>query len=336
MSRSRDSWHSTDMPRGTMPRHELHGIIAPTVLPMNAKGSLARSSLECHLTGLIEAGVHGLWINGTTGEFHALDAGERALAVTVAAETAGGRLPVIAHVGDTATAVTVRHARAAIDAGADEVAVIAPYFANYGREELRDHYRAVAEAVGFPVLAYHMPQLTRCSLTVECVIDLTREGVLCGIKDSAGDMTWLRRLLRRAGGQGVDVRCFAGGSSLTDLSLYAGAVGATSSLANVTPRLLVNLYDAARAGDWPYARMLQEQLEDLLELMRAARHEPTLLALVSTFKFVLAALGRIDEAHAAVPLARLDDEERRKLTATVVPKVRELEEAARTRKGAWT
>ncbi|MFD5236811.1 dihydrodipicolinate synthase family protein [Streptomyces tendae] len=311
-----------------MPSHALHGIVAPTVLPMNAEGSLDRSSLERHLTALIEAGVHGLWINGTTGEFHALDDDERALAVTVAAKTADGRLPVIAHVGDAATASTVRHALAAADAGADEIAVIAPYFAGYGREELRDHYRAVARAVGFPVLAYHMPQLTRSALTIDCVLELTREGVLCGIKDSAGDMTWQRQLLRRADRLGVPVRCFTGGSSLTDLSLYAGAVGATSSLANVTPRHLVALYEAARAGDWPRARMLQEQLEDLLDLMRAARREPTLSAIVSTFKFVLAALGRIDDAHAAAPLARLDTEERRNLTATVVPRVRELEAAA--------
>lgn len=74
--------------------------------------------------------------------------------------------------------------------------------------------------------------------------------------------------------------------------------------------------------------MLQEQLEDLLDLMRAARREPTLSAIVSTFKFVLAALGRIDDAHAAEPLARLDPEERRNLTATVVPRIRELEAAA--------
>ncbi|MGW0937117.1 dihydrodipicolinate synthase family protein [Streptomyces sp. NPDC002666] len=319
-----------------MPTSELHGIIVPTVLPMDEKGCLARKSLERHLTGLIEAGIHGLWINGTTGEFHALDHDERALAVTVAAEVAAGRVPVIAHVGDAATAVTVRHARAAMAAGADEIAVIAPYFAGYGKQELRDHYRAVAEAVGIPVLAYHMPQLTPSALTVDCVVELTREGVLCGIKDSAGDMSWLRQLLRRSARQGVEVRCFAGGSSLTDVSLYAGVAGATTSLANVTPRLLVDLYESARAGDWQHARSLQEQLEDLLDLMREARREPTLAALVATFKFVLAALGRIDEAHAAEPLARLDDEERGRLAATVVPKVRELEEAARTRKGAWT
>ncbi len=311
-----------------MPRHVLHGIIAPTVLPMNAAGSLARSSLERHLSALIDAGVHGLWINGTTGEFHALDDDERALAVSVAAKAAGGRVPVVAHVGDAATARTVRHALAAVDAGADEIAVIAPYFAAYGREELRDHYRAVARAVGFPVLAYHMPQLTRSALTADCVLDLTREGVLCGIKDSAGDMTWLRSLLRRAARQDVDLRCLAGGSSLTDVSLYAGAVGATSALANVAPRHLVTLYEAARAGDWARARGLQEQLEDLLAARRAARREPTLAALVSTFKFVLAALGRIDDAHAAEPLARLDGEERRTLAETVVPRVRELEAAA--------
>ncbi|MCX5537056.1 dihydrodipicolinate synthase family protein [Streptomyces sp. NBC_00006] len=311
-----------------MARHALQGIIAPTVLPMTSSGLLDRPSLECHLNALIDAGVHGLWINGTTGEFHALDEDTRGSAVDVAAKTAAGRVPVIAHVGDAATPLSIRQARAAVDAGADELAVIAPYFTPYGREELRDHYRAVADAVGFPVLAYHFPQLTPSALTVDCVLQLAEEGVLRGLKDSSGDLTWLRRVLRSAARRDLDLACFAGASGLSDIALYAGAAGATSSLANVTPRTLVALYEAARAGDFTYARALQERLEDLLEAMAAARHEHTLSTTVSTGKYVLAALGRIESAHAAPPLARLDAEEERRLDATVVPLVRELEAAA--------
>ncbi|MCG5217927.1 dihydrodipicolinate synthase family protein [Streptosporangium sp. KLBMP 9127] len=293
---------------------------------MNASAALDRSALECHVEHLVASGVHGLWINGTTGEFHALNAEDRALAVSASARAAAGRIPVIAHVGDAATRLAVDHARAAVDAGADEIAVIAPYFATYGREELLDHYRLIAEAVGFPILAYHMPQLTKSSLSVDCVLRLAREGVLSGIKDSGGDMTWLRQLLR--GSEEAGLRCFTGASSLTDLSLYAGAAGATSSLANVTPRTLVALYDAARAGNWARARALQEQLEDLLEAMRAARRAPTLSSFVTTYKFVLVSLGLINESHAAPPLARLDEDERHRLSSTVVPMIRELEAAA--------
>ncbi|WP_372351561.1 dihydrodipicolinate synthase family protein [Streptomyces sp. KL116D] len=311
-----------------MPRQALHGIIVPTVLPMTDVGQLDRPSLECHLNALIDAGVHGLWINGTTGEFHALDEDERSLAVTVAAKTAAGRVPVIAHVGDAATALSVRQARSAVDAGADELAVIAPYFTPYGTAELRDHYRAIADAAGFPVLAYHFPQLTKSALTTDCVLELAAEGVLSGIKDSTGDLTWLRRLMRRAARRGIRLDCFAGASGLSDLSLYAGAAGATSSLANLTPRHLVALYEAARAGDFARARALQEQLEDLLDAMAGARSEPTLSTTVSTAKYVLAAQGRITSAHAAPPLARLSAEEERGLTATVVPLVHDLEAAA--------
>lgn len=167
--------------------------------------------------------------------------------------------------------------------------------------------------MGIPVLAYHMPQLTPSALTVDCVVELTREGVLCGIKDSAGDMSWLRQLLRRGARQGVEVRCFMRREQ-PDRRLALRGGGRRHHLARQRhPRLLVDLYESARAGDWQHARSLQEQLEDLLDLMREARREPTLAALVATFKFVLAALGRIDEAHAAEPLARLDDEERGRL-----------------------
>ncbi|MFD5456079.1 hypothetical protein, partial [Streptomyces olivaceus] len=84
----------------------------------------------------------------------------------------------------------------------------------------------------------------------------------------------------------------------------------------------------ARPADCPRPRGNQHKLHHLHPPKRAARREPTLAALVSTFKFVLAALGRIDDAHAAEPLARLDGEERRTLAETVVPRVRELEAAA--------
>lgn len=313
---------------------KLHGVIAPVVLPMKSGGSLDASSLECHVRHLVDAGVHGLWANGTTGEFHALDPEERTAAVRVTAEAVAGRVPVIAHVGDAATRLTVRHAQAAVAAGADQVAVIAPYFAEYSREELRDHYRRVAEAVGFPIIAYHMPQLTKIGLTADCVVTLAREGVLAGIKDSHGDLTWFRQLVRRAKAAGTDLRCFTGGSGISDLTLFVHAAGVTSSLANLTPRHLVALYEAARAGDWERARLMQEQLEDLAEAMRSARRAPSLSAIVSTYKFVLAALGHIGADHAAEPLACLDEEERQRLASTVVPRIRELETAATPRTGA--
>ncbi|GAB2964583.1 dihydrodipicolinate synthase family protein [Streptomyces pseudoechinosporeus] len=311
-----------------MQSHQLHGIIAPTVLPLRADRAMDESSLECHLRHLCDAGVHGLWINGTTGEFHALDTDERAAVVRVAAKAAEGRIPVVAHVGDAATRLAVRNARAALAAGADELAVIAPYFAEFTREELRDHYRSISEAVGRPLYAYHMPQLTKSGLTAECVLQLASEGVLAGIKDSDGDLAWFRRLVREAAARELRLACFTGGSSISDVSLLAGAAGATSSLANLTPRHLVALYDAARAGRWEQVRRMQDQLEDLAEAMRAARRAPTLSAVVSTYKFVLAALGRIEAGHAAEPLARLHEDEKRQLASTVVPMIRELESAA--------
>ncbi|MGW8949509.1 dihydrodipicolinate synthase family protein [Streptomyces sp. NPDC055709] len=311
-----------------MSNRELHGIIAPVVLPMGIDGAVDQRSLECHIEHLLDAGVHGLWMNGTTGEFHALDSDERAVAVRVAAKVAAGRAPVVAHVGDTATRLAVTHARAAVAAGADQVAVIAPYFTEFDQRELRDHYRRIAEAVGFPIFSYHMPQLTKIGLSADSVLQLAQEGVLAGIKDSAGDMTWFRRLVSRAAALELPLRCFTGGSGISDLSLYVGAAGATSSLANLTPRHLVAMYDAARAEDWVRARHLQDRLEELNEAMHRARRTPTLAAVVSTYKFVLAELGHIDAGHAAEPLARLDEDEKERLATTVVPLIRELESAA--------
>jgi 4-hydroxy-tetrahydrodipicolinate synthase len=310
-----------------MPFPMLHGVIVPVVLPMTRDDTVDSGSMECHLRHLLDAGVHGLWINGTTGEFHALDHEERTAAVRVAAEVADGRVPVVAHVGDAATRLAVRHARAAVAAGADQVAVIAPYFAEFTREELRDHYRRIAEAVGFPILHYHMPRLTKISLTADCVLDLAKEGVIAGIKDSDGDLVWFRQLVRRAADLGLDLRCFTGGSSVSDLSFLVGASGVTSSLGNLAPRHLVAMYGAAQAGDWARVTLMQNQLEDVADAMRQARRTPTLSSIPSTYKYVLTALGHLQAEHATEPLARLDEEERQRLASTVVPMVRALETA---------
>ncbi|MEQ7127773.1 dihydrodipicolinate synthase family protein [Actinopolymorpha sp. B11F2] len=303
----------------------LRGIYPPVVLPFGADGTIDHASLEHHIEHLLAAGVHGLWINGTTGEFHALDADQRLQAVRVAVKAARGSVPVIAHVGDTSTGLVIGHARSALAAGADQVAIVPPYFVDFTQDELRQHVRRVVGELGVPVLVYHLPQLAKVGLTVDSIATLAQEGAVVGVKDSSNDMVWFRQLLSGARAAGISLACFTGGSSMTDVGLYLGAAGAMSSAANLTPRHLVGMYDAATAGDWVRLRAMQEEMETLLAALRLPRRAGTFSATAGVHKYVLTVLGHIAGDFAAEPLAPLDEDERRHLASTAVPIVERLE-----------
>lgn len=308
-----------------MPDRPLHGIIPPVVLPMGADGSIDEESLRRHIGELLAAGVHGLWVNGSTGEFHALDVDQRARAVRVAVEISAGTVPVIAHVGDTATTRALEHARAATAAGADLVAVIPPYYVDFTQWELKRHFRRIADATAGPVIVYHLPQLTPNAFGTSAIVELAREGVAAGVKDSSSDMVWFRRLRADAESAGVELACFTGGSSVTDLGLYLGGAGAMPSTANLTPRHLVAMYETARAGDWARLRVMQDDLEHLLQALRLPGRSATWSTTAAIHKHILAQLGHIRIDVVAPPLERLSRDEGQALRSRALPIIEQLE-----------
>src|SRR5262245_34927013 len=117
---------------------------------MTPDGELDPGSLRRQVEFLIAAGVSGLWVNGTTGEFFALEADERAAVVAEVVRAAAGWVPVIAQVGDTVTRRAARHALAAAEAGADYAAAVAPYYVAFSQAELLSYYRDLAATVPLP------------------------------------------------------------------------------------------------------------------------------------------------------------------------------------------
>ena len=304
--------------------NELNGIIPPLILPMTPDGGLDAASLRRQVDFMIAAGVGGLWVNGTTGEFYALEADERAAVVAEVVRAAAGRVPVIAQVGDTVTRRAIRHARAAVEAGADFVAAIAPYYVVFSQSELLAYYRDLAAAVPRPLLVYKLPQMTKVALTVENVLALARSGTITAIKDSSSDMTYFRALTQQARAGGVPLRCFVGGGSLVDTSLLMGGHGAMCAIANLVPRHCVALYCAAAAGDWTEAARLQAELQDFIEaLLLPAR--PQWATTIAVYKWLLRAEGVIASDTAAAPLAPLTAAEQAHLETHALPRLRRLE-----------
>ena len=305
-------------------RPPLHGIIPPLVLPMAGDGSFDFESLRRLVAFLLDRGVHGLWINGTTGDFHALEHEERLAVLREVVKAAAGRVPVTAQVGDAATRRALRHLQAAVEAGADYVSAIAPYYLDYSQGELRSYYRDLAAASPVPLVLYHLPKMSKVGLTVESVLELVRDGTAVAIKDSAGDMTWYRQLISACRTEGLDLRCFVGGGALIDSSLLGGGNGAMCAIANLLPSQCVAIYQAAMAQDWARAAALQYQLQDVIGRLTLPSRS-NWAASIAVYKWVLAELGIIASDAVAAPLESLSEDEQLYLRERALPAIRRLE-----------
>ena len=306
-----------------METDRLCGVMTPVITPLTDDHELDTGSLERHIGHLLEAGVGGLWVNGTTGEFYGLDVDQRARLVAECVRIADGSVPVIAHVGDTSLARAIDQTRSALAAGADRVSALPPYAVQFSEDEIKEYFRALAREAG-SVIAYHMPQVAGPGLAVDSIVELAAEGVIAGVKDSSSDVLWLRRLIDTAAGAGTTLPCFTGGSGVSDLGYFIGAVGAMSSTANLAPRHLVAQYAAACRGDWDGARSRQRQTDELMAAVRLPGRSSA-SATAGVYKFLLSALGRIDGARGVAPLRDLTSAEQDQLLTTVVPMVEKLE-----------
>lgn len=307
----------------TIPVDKLKGVIPPLVLPLRDTGTIDYDSLDRQIDFLLAGNVDGLWVNGTTGDFFALTDEERAEVVRSAVRRAAGRVPVIAQVGDTSTRLAIRHASGALEAGADFVAVVLPYYVPYTQAELKQHYRKIAAEIGMPVFLYQFPQMCKVALTVPSIIELAQEGVLIGIKDSSGDLDFYRRLLCEVSEKKVTLRCFNGVGALMDLSLFAGGHGIMCAIANLLPHLCKQVYQEATSGNWGKARATMTRVLAFINAL-ALPERTTWAPTVAVYKWILRELGIIATDVVFEPLQPLSKQEQELLRERALPMAKEL------------
>jgi 4-hydroxy-tetrahydrodipicolinate synthase len=241
---------------GTVER--LRGVMVALPTPMAADGAVDVPATGRLVGWLLERGADGIFACGTTGEGPLLSDDERAAVVRSAAEAAAGRVPVVAQVGGVTTAGTIEAARRCAAAGADALAVIAPYYFRHGNDGLIAHFAAIAGAVpDMPILLYNIPQNTGNPITPEVVAALRDHPNIVGMKDSAGD---LYGILRVSVAAGEGFRLLVGADLLLPSTAAMGWAGTISGPAAAVPEPYVALWRAAARGSWPevtaaYARV---------------------------------------------------------------------------------
>lgn len=285
------------------------GVIPPVVIARHEDRSLDSVSYGRNLNRLIDAGVDGLFILGSSGEGVFCTPEERLQVIEDTMRVVEGRVPVLVGCIDTQTQRVIEHVRVAEDAGADAVVVTAPFYALGGAAQVEEHFRRIHAATSLPVFAYDIPVCVHVKLAPDMLLRLGREGVLAGVKDSSGNDVAFRLLIRANEAAGHPLALLTGHEVVVDGAYLGGADGSVPGLGNVDPEGYVRQWKAAEAGDWGTVKKEQDRLADLMKVAMTATSISGFGAGVGGFKAALKLLGVFESDQMPHPVSQLQPEE---------------------------
>ena len=236
------------------------GSMVALVTPMDAQGRLDWDSLGKLVDFHLEKGTHAIVAVGTTGESATLDVEEHIQVIEFVVKRVAGRIPVIAGTGANSTREAVHLTQNAKDAGADACLLVVPYYNKPTQEGLYQHFKHVAEAVDIPQILYNVPGRTSCDMQAETVIRLSTVPNIIGIKEATGDLQRAKAIID---GVSEDFLVLSGDDPTAVELILLGGKGNISVTANVAPREMADLCEAALRGDAETARAINEQLMPL-------------------------------------------------------------------------
>ena len=268
-----------------MTKHPAFTGSMPALVTPFKDGKLDEAALRALVDWQIESGSTGLVPVGTTGESPTLSHDEHKQVVEIVVAQAKGRVPVIAGAGSNNTTEAIDLAVHAEKAGADAVLVVTPYYNKPTQEGMYQHFKAVNDAIGLPIIIYNIPPRSVVDMSVETMTRLYELKNIAGVKDATAN---LARVSQQRHAMGPDFIQLSGEDMTALAYMAAGGHGCISVVANVAPRLCADLMEAALKGDYAKALKVQDRLVPLHD---ATFKEPGLAGA----KHGLKLLGRIEE-----------------------------------------
>ena len=240
----------------------LQGIIPACITPF-IDGKADASAMQHNIAQWLNAGVHGLLIFGSTGEFPYVEDAERRDILRAARAATPSDTLLLAGCAAESTQQTLRNLQWAAEDGADAALVVTPVYYTRGKTEAqRRHYLYLADASPIPILLYTVPAFTAYDLPLDLILELAQHPNIVGMKESSGD---LRKVTSLANRRADDFALFAGSPNLIFPALALGAVGSITALANIIPEIMVAIWDAVQAGDLVRAAALQKVVTQLYD-----------------------------------------------------------------------
>ncbi len=237
------------------------GSIVALVTPFK-DGGIDRKALDGLLDFHLANGTDGVVPAGTTGEAPTLTSEEFVELVKAVKARCAGKIPVIAGVGTNSTAKTIHNAKAAVEAGADALLVVSPYYNKPTQRGLQLHFEAVAGATKLPMALYNIPGRTGVNISPETMALLAKTRNIVAVKEAAGSIEQVMQI--RAA---CNLTILSGDDALTYPLMTLGAVGVISVAANVVPKEIAHLCRLANSGELPGARAVHERLAKLFKIL---------------------------------------------------------------------
>jgi len=291
----------------------LRGIVPPLVTPLADRDTLDVAGLERLIDHVINGGVRGVFILGTTGEAPDLSYRLRRELITRVCRQVAGRVPVLVGITDTAFVESVAMARHAADVGADALVTAPPYYFPAGQPELVDFVERLVAELPLPLFLYNMPELTKTEFALETLRRVAPIPNVVGIKDSSGNLDYFAEVLAVARAARPDWAVLMGPEELLVEALHLGAHGGVCGGAQIQPALVVGLYEAVRADDRVAVERLRTTLSSLGGIYTIGRHAS---AVIKGTKCALSLMGLCSDVMAE-PLTRFNPPERARVRAVL-------------------
>ena len=242
------------------------GIFCPNIVIFDEKGAINYGEMERYIDWLVRAGIHGLYPNGSTGEFVRLSVEERKEVVRIVVDVNKGRVPVLAGASEANLRDILDMAEFYAGIGVDAISLVPPFYYRISESSLLEYFAEIARNSPLDILLYNIPQFTQ-ELTLEIMERLLPYERIVGTKDSSRDLPRLINTMHRLRAQRPDYVVLVGCEVILFPSVAMGASGGTIATSGIIPEIIVEIYEKALCGDVERARTLQYRIMDLINLM---------------------------------------------------------------------
>jgi 4-hydroxy-tetrahydrodipicolinate synthase len=247
--------------------NRLRGIFTPNIVPLDSRGEIDEGELRSYVDWLIERGVHGLYPNGSTGEFTRFTAEERVRIIEIIADQNRGRVPILAGAAEANVRETLRACQRYHELGCRAVAIVSPFYYKLTPAGVYAYFKEIADNSPIDVTLYNIPMFAS-PIDVPTVRKLAEECPrVVAIKDSSGDLPHMMRMIEAVRPLRPEFAFLTGWDAALMPMLLIGCDGGTNATSGVVPEITRKLYDLTLLGRIDAARDLQYRLLRLFDAM---------------------------------------------------------------------
>src|SRR5687767_8847476 len=247
-------------------KQKLRGVFTPNLVPLDRRGDINEDEFRRYIDWLIAGGVHGLYPNGSTGEFTRFTVEERRRIIQISCDQAAGRVPILAGAAEANVRETIAACELYHEYGARAVAIVSPFYYKLSPESVYAFFREVALNSPIDVTLYNIPMFAS-PIDVPTIRRLAEFDRVVGIKDSTGDVSVMCRMISAVRPVRPDFTFLTGWEAALVPMLIMGADGGTHATSGIVPELTRRLYDLTVAGNLREAVPLQLRLIELFDAM---------------------------------------------------------------------